>query len=154
MAEFKLTDNPQELSEGQKEKRLAVPSTQDNRSAGTITTSVPEVPTDDNHLFQVVECMPEFPGGMKGCMDFIQKEMRYPEEAKNAGIQGRVHLQFIIEKDGTPAQPRIVRSVHPLLDKEALRIIRQMPKWTPGKQDGRPQRVLYPISIQFRLPKP
>lgn len=151
MAEFKLTDNPQELAEGQKEKRLAVPSTQDNRSAGTITTSVPEVPTDDNHLFQVVECMPEFPGGMKGCMDFIQKEMRYPEEAK---IQGRVHLQFIIEKDGTPAQPRIVRSVHPLLDKEALRIIRQMPKWTPGKQDGRPQRVLYPISIQFRLPKP
>ena len=61
MAEFKLTDNPQELAEGQKEKRLAVPSTQDNRSAGTITTSVPEVPTDDNHLFQVVECMPEFP---------------------------------------------------------------------------------------------
>ena len=153
MAEFKLTDNPQELAEGQKEKRLAVPSTQDNRSAGTITTSVPEVPTDDNHLFQVVECMPEFPGGMKGCMDFIQKEMRYPEEAKNAGIQGRVHLQFIIEKDGTPAQPRIVRSVHPLLDKEALRIIRQMPKWTPGKQDGRPQRVLYTIPIQFRLPK-
>ena len=153
MAEFKLTDNPQELAEGQKEKRLAVPSTQDNRSAGTITTSVPEVPTDDNHLFQVVECMPEFPGGMKGCMDFIQKEMRYPEEAKNAGIQGRVHLQFIIEKDGTPAQPRIVRSVHPLLDKEALRIIRQMPKWTPRKQDGRPQRVLYTIPIQFRLPK-
>ena len=87
-----------------------------------ITTSVPEVPTDDNHLFQVVECMPEFPGGMKRCMDFIQKEMRYPEEAKNAGIQGRVILQFIIEKDGTPAQPRIVRSVHPLLDKEALQM--------------------------------
>ncbi len=154
MAEFRLTDNPKELAEGQKEKRPAVPSTQDNRSAGTITTSVPKVPTDDNHLFQVVECMPEFPGGMKRSMDFIQKEMRYPEEAKNAGIQGLVILQFIIEKDGTPAQPRIVRSVHPLLDKEALRIIRQMPKWTPGKQDGRPQRVLYPIPIQFRLPKP
>lgn len=76
------------------------------------------------------------------------------EEAKNAGIQGRVILQFIIEKDGTPAQPRIVRSVHPLLDKEALRIIRQMPKWTPGKQDGKPQRVLYTIPISFRLPKP
>ena len=153
MAEFKLTDNPKELAEGQKEKRPAIPSTQDNRPAGTITTSVPEVPTDDNHLFQVVECMPEFPGGMKEGMDFIQKEMRYPEEAKNAGIQGRVHLQFIIEKDGTPTQPRIVRSVHPLLDKEALRIIRQMPKWTPGKQDGKPQRVLYTIPIQFRLPK-
>lgn len=147
MAEFRLTDNPKELAEGQKDKRPAVPSTQDNRPAGSITTSVPEVPTDDNHLFQVVECMPEFPGGMKRCMDFIQKEMRYPEEAKNAGIQGRVILQFIIEKDGTPAQPRIVRSVHPLLDKEALRIIRQMPKWTPGKQDGKPQRVLYTIPI-------
>ena len=154
MAEFRLTDNPKELAEGQKDKRPAVPSTQDNRPAGSITTSVPEVPTDDNHLFQVVECMPEFPGGMKRCMDFIQKEMRYPEEAKNAGIQGRVILQFIIEKDGTPAQPRIVRSVHPLLDKEALRIIRQMPKWTPGKQDGKPQRVLYTIPISFRLPKP
>lgn len=154
MAEFRLTDNPKELAEGQKDKRPAVPSTQDNRPAGSITTSVPEVPTDDNHLFQVVECMPEFPGGMKRCMDFIQKEMRYPEEAKNAGIQGQVILQFIIEKDGTPAQPRIVRSVHPLLDKEALRIIRQMPKWTPGKQDGKPQRVLYTIPISFRLPKP
>lgn len=154
MAEFRLTDNPKELAEGQKDKRPAVPSTQDNRPAGSITTSVPEVPTDDNHLFQVVECMPEFPGGMKRCMDFIQKEMRYPEEAKNAGIQGRIILQFIIEKDGTPAQPRIVRSVHPLLDKEALRIIRQMPKWTPGKQDGKPQRVLYTIPISFRLPKP
>lgn len=138
MAEFRLTDNPQELAEGQKEKRPAVPSTQDNRPAGTITTSVPEVPTEDNSLFKIVECMPEFPGGMKGCLDFIQTEMCYPEEAKKAGIQGRVILQFIIEKDGTPTQPRIVRSVHPLLDKEALRIIRQMPKWIPGKQDGKP----------------
>ena len=65
MAEFKLTDNPKELAEGQKEKRPAVPSTQDNRPVGAITTSVPEVPTDDNHLFLVVECMPEFPGGCK-----------------------------------------------------------------------------------------
>ena len=154
MAEFRLTDNPQELAEGQKEKRSAIPSTQDNRPVGTITTSVPEVPTEDNSLFKIVECMPEFPGGMKGCLDFIQTEMCYPEEAKKAGIQGRVILQFIIEKDGTHAQPRIVRSVHPLLDKEALRIIRQMPKWTPGKQDGKPQRVLYTIPISFRLPKP
>ena len=154
MAEFRLTDNPQELAEGQKEKRSAIPSTQDNRPVGTITTSVPEVPTEDNSLFKIVECMPEFPGGMKGCLDFIQTEMCYPEEAKKAGIQGRVILQFIIEKDGTPAQPRIARSVHPLLDKEALRIIRQMPKWTPGKQDGKPQRVLYTIPISFRLPKP
>lgn len=154
MAEFRLTDNPQELAEGQKEKRSAIPSTQDNRPVGTITTSVPEVPTEDNSLFKIVECMPEFPGGMKGCLDFIQTEMCYSEEAKKAGIQGRVILQFIIEKDGTPAQPRIVRSVHPLLDKEALRIIRQMPKWTPGKQDGKPQRVLYTIPISFRLPKP
>lgn len=154
MAEFRLTDNPQELAEGQKEKRSAIPSTQDNRPVGTITTSVPEVPTEDNSLFKIVECMPEFPGGMKGCLDFIQTEMCYPEEAKKAGIQGRVILQFIIEKDGTPAQPRIVRSVHPLLDKEALRIIRQMPKWTPGKQDGKPQQVLYTIPISFRLPKP
>ncbi|MFR5959494.1 MAG: TonB family protein [Bacteroides stercoris] len=149
MAEFRLTDNPQELAEGQKEKRPAVPSTQDNRPAGTITTSVPEVPTEDNSLFKIVECMPEFPGGMKGCLDFIQTEMCYPEEAKKAGIQGRVILQFIIEKDGTPTQPRIVRSVHPLLDKEALRIIRQMPKWIPGKQDGKPQRVLYTIRFRF-----
>ena len=153
MAEFRLTDNPQELAEGQKEKRPAVPSTQDNRPAGTITTSVPEVPTEDNSLFKIVECMPEFPGGMKGCLDFIQTEMCYPEEAKKAGIQGRVILQFIIEKDGTPTQPRIVRSVHPLLDKEALRIIRQMPKWIPGKQDGKPQRVLYTIPVPFQLPK-
>lgn len=153
MAEFRLTDNPQELAEGQKEKRPAVPSTQDNRPVGTITTSVPEVPTEDNSLFKIVECMPEFPGGMKGCLDFIQTEMCYPEEAKKAGIQGRVILQFIIEKDGTPTQPRIVRSVHPLLDKEALRIIQQMPKWIPGKQDGKPQRVLYTIPVPFQLPK-
>lgn len=154
MAEFRLTDNPQELVEGQKAKTPAIPTTQDNRPAGTIATSVPEIPTEDNSLFQVVECMPEFPGGMKGCMDFIQTEMHYPEEAKKAGIQGRVILQFIVEKDGTPVQPRIIRNIHPLLDKEALRIIRKMPKWTPGKQDGKPQRVLYTIPITFQLTKP
>ena len=80
--------------------------------------------------------------------------MHYPEEAKKAGIQGRVILQLIVEKDGTPVQPRIIRNIHPLLDKEALRIIRKMPKWTPGKQDGKPQRVLYTIPITFQLTKP
>lgn len=86
----------------------------------------------------------------EGCRDFIQAEMCYPEEAKKAGIQGRVTLQFTSRKTARPPQPRIVRSVHPLLDKEALRIIRQMPKWTPGKQEF----SWCPIPFNsFQLPK-
>ena len=99
MAEFRLTDNPKELAEGQKEKRSAVPSTQDNRPAGAITTSVPEVPTEDNSLFKIVECMPEFPGGMKGCRDFIQAEMCYPEEAKKAAVEQLAKLENNADKE-------------------------------------------------------
>lgn len=149
MAEFRLTDNEQELLKGCQQKAAHMPLSQDSRPL--LPSGVPESPAEDNRLYQVVDKMPEFPGGMKRCMEYIQAEMRYPQAAKTAGVQGRVVVQFIIEKDGTPTQARVVRHIHPELDAEALRIVRGMPKWKPGRQDGTPKRVLYTLPIHFRI---
>lgn len=149
MAEFRLTDNEQELQQRKQQKTTYVPLTQDTRPL--LPSGVPETPTEDNRLWQVVEEMPEFPGGMKKCMEYIQSEIHYPKAAKEAGVQGRVIVQVIIEKDGTPTLARVVRHIHPELDAEAIRIIRNMPKWKPGRQNGVPKRVLYTLPIAFRI---
>lgn len=149
MAEFRLTDNEQELHKGQQQKATHVPQTQDTRPL--LSSDIPEVPTEDNSLYQVVDEMPEFPGGMKKCMEYIQAEIRYPKTLKEAGIQGRVVVQVVIEKDGTLTQARVVRHIHPELDEEALRIVRGMPKWNPGRQDGTLRRVLYALPIAFQI---
>lgn len=149
MAEFRLTDSEQELLKGCQQKATHMPLTQDSRPL--LPSGVPEPPTEDNRLYQVVDKMPEFPGGMKRCMEYIQAEMCYPQAAKTAGVQGRVVVQFIIEKDGTLTQTKVVRHIHPELDAEALRIVRSMPKWKPGRQDGTLKRVLYTLPISFRI---
>ena len=103
--------------------------------------------------FQVVEEMPEFPGGMQACMVFLAKNIKYPVSAQEAKIEGRVIVQFIVKKDGTIADPIVMRGVSPELDAEALRVVSLMPNWKPGRQRGKAVNVKYTIPIMFRLQK-
>lgn len=105
----------------------------------------------EEEIFQVVEEMPSFPGGMGELMKFLGNNIKYPAVAQENGIQGRVIIQFVIEKDGSVANPVVVKGVDPALDKEALRVVKSMPKWTPGKQRGKAVRVKYTVPVTFRL---
>ncbi|MDE5759741.1 MAG: TonB family protein [Bacteroides sp.] len=110
--------------------------------------------TLDTPAFEVVENMPEFPdGGMAGLMQYLAENIRYPKKAQQEGTQGRVTVQFIVEKDGSISHTSILRSVHPELDAEAMRVINTMPKWKPGTQRGEVVRVKYTIPVMFRLPE-
>jgi TonB family protein len=111
--------------------------------------TIPSV--DDDEVFQVVEEMPQYPGGVEALMDNLKKNLRYPKEAQDARKEGRVIAQFVVEKDGSITGVEVVRSVDPLLDAEAVRVIREMPKWTPGKQKGEPVRVKFTIPVSFKL---
>lgn len=104
-----------------------------------------------NKIYDAVEKMPEFPGGKEALKSYVASSIKYPAEAEKAGIQGRVHTAFIVEKDGCVTGARAMTSVDPQLDAEAIRIIRNMPKWTPGMQDGKPVRVKYLVPVTFRL---
>lgn len=99
----------------------------------------------------VVEHLPQFPGGDMALMDFLANNVKYPEEAMKKGLQGRVVVNFIVEKDGSLTNVNVARAVDPLLDAEALRVVKAMPKWTPGKQNGKPVRVKFNIPVSFRL---
>ena len=102
-------------------------------------------------VFDVVEQMPEFPGGMEALMQFMSKNMKYPDEATKAGQEGRVIVSFVVEEDGRVTNAKVVKSVAPLLDAEALRVIGLMPRWEPGRQNGEAVRVKYTIPVTFRL---
>ena len=106
---------------------------------------------DEVPVFQVVEEMPEFPGGMGECLKFLGKNLRYPVEAQKAGIQGKVIVEFVVEKDGSISNPKVVRSVDAGLDGEAIRVISIMPKWKPGMQKGQPVKVKYTVPVSFKL---
>ena len=107
---------------------------------------------NDNPLnFQVVERLPEFPGGMVELMKWLTRTLKYPEFARQHKQQGRVMVSFIINKDGTIANPKIVQSVSAELDREALRVVRAMPAWKPGEDRGKPCRTLFCLPIVFKL---
>ena len=112
---------------------------------------VEEEEVDEQQIFQVVEENPEFPGGMKECMKFLNNNIKYPQISQENGVQGRVIVQFVVNSDGTIVDPVVVRGVDPYLDKEALRVIKLMPKWKPGKQRGKAVRVRYTQPVLFRL---
>jgi len=112
---------------------------------------VEEAEPQEEEIFQVVEHMPEFPGGMGALMKFLGKNIKYPTIAQENGTQGRVIVQFVVNKDGSIVDPVVVRSVDPYLDKEALRVIKSMPKWKPGQQLGKKVRVKYTVPVTFRL---
>jgi TonB family protein len=102
-------------------------------------------------VFDVVENMPEYPGGAPEMMKFLATNVKYPDEAFSKGIEGRVILTFIVEKDGSISNVKVVKSVNETLDAEAVRVVEMMPKWKPGKQNGRDVRVKYTIPVAFRL---
>ena len=102
-------------------------------------------------IFDVVDEMPQFPGGHNALLEFLTKNIKYPKSAEKEGIQGRVIVTFVVDKDGTINNQKVVKSVHPALDAEALRIVGSMPKWVPGKQNGQPVAVKYTIPISFRI---
>ncbi len=117
----------------------------------TQSTATKEDVSADNTVRDVVEQMPSFPGGMEAMMSYVSRSIKYPTVAEENGIQGLVTVSFVVEKDGSISGAKVIRSVDPSLDKEALRIIRSMPRWTPGKQDGKPVRVKYTVPVSFRL---
>ena len=113
---------------------------------------VAKKPQDETEKpFDVVEEKPEFPGGMSELMKFLQENVKYPEEAMKNGIQGRVVVQFIVEKDGSISGAEVIKKVNEHLDAEALRVVNAMPNWTPGKQKGKVVRVKFTLPVTFRL---
>ena len=110
--------------------------------------------TEEEVIFQVVEQMPEFPGGMSEAVMFLAKNIKYPVAAQQAKIEGRVIVQFVVGKDGSISDVHTVRSVSPELDAEAIRVVSMMPKWNPGKQRGKAVPVSYTMPIMFRLQSP
>jgi protein TonB len=112
----------------------------------------PEPPKEEEtKVFDVVEQMPSFPGGPSALFEYLSKNIKYPVVAEENGIQGRVIVTFVVEKDGSITDVRVVKSVDPSLDKEAQRVVKSMPRWIPGKQNGSAVRVKYTVPVTFRL---
>ena len=138
----------------------AIKSTEESVQISTVsqdTVKVNYVPTEVSRklqgtaVFEVVEEMPEFPGGVDAMMEYLQKELRYPESTKEKGIQGRVTVQFIIDKEGNVTNSKVTRSVDKDMDTEAIRLVKAMPKWKPGMQKGKAVAVKYTVPVVFRL---
>ncbi|WP_297272859.1 energy transducer TonB [uncultured Bacteroides sp.] len=133
-----------------------IASTEETGEAMEIKYVAPTVEEEEDPeeqtIFEVVEQMPEYPnGGMAGLMQFLSKNIKYPTIAQENGTQGRVTVQFVVNKDGSIVDAKVLRGVDPYLDKEALRVINSMPKWKPGMQRGKPVRVKYTVPVMFRL---
>ena len=125
-----------------------------NQAEGTFTPNEAVgtfAPSEGEAAFDVVEEMPEFPGGPQAMMDYLMKNVCYPKTAFDANIQGRVIAQFVVDKEGTIRGAHVVKSVDPALDAEAIRVINSMPKWTPGRQNGKVVNVKYTIPVNFQL---
>lgn len=148
MTEFRLTDNEQEVKQAVKMK---IPKEPEGHGA-RYTPVQEEKQTEDNHIYEVVEEMPQFPGGLPAAIEYIRTNIRYPETALQDSVQGRVIVQIVILEDGTLTQARVVRSVDPRLDKEAMRVVQSMPPWLPGKQRGKVVKVKYTLPVTFKLP--
>lgn len=110
-----------------------------------------DVPDTDSSVFMVVENPPSFPGGDNARMDFLVKNLVYPKHAREAGIEGTVFVTFVIEKDGIVSNIEIIRGIGGGCDEEAVRVMKLMPKWTPGKQNGKEVRVQYNMPLKFKL---
>ncbi len=155
-------DKPQKQVPVKKGKANATIRTGNNQTIQVVATDIQKTEKqevkeeasakpNDERAFDVVEEMPQFPGGMQALMEFLSKNIRYPKEAFEANKQGRVIANFVIEKDGSISEAKVVKSVDPALDEEAVRVINAMPNWMPGRQSGKAVRVKYTVPINFRL---
>ena len=109
------------------------------------------VKEEETKVFDVVEQMPSFPGGPSALMQYLSSNIKYPVVAEENGVQGRLVCTFVVERDGSITDVRVIKSVDPSLDKEAVRVVKGMPKWIPGKQNGSAVRVKYTVPVTFRL---
>ncbi len=112
---------------------------------------VEEEEVDEEQIFQIVEEQAQYPGGMAECMKFLNKNIKYPTISQENGVQGRVIVQFVVNRDGSIVDAKVMRGVDPYLDKEALRVVGLMPKWSPGKQRGKAVRSQFILPVMFRL---
>ena len=110
-----------------------------------------KVSSQETEVFTLVETMPEFPGGNEALKEFISENIIYPAEAKAEGIQGKVFVAFTINHEGKVKDAEVVKGVHKLLDAEALRVVKEMPEWQPGEEDGKPVNVRYTLPVIFKL---
>ena len=127
-------------------------------SADESTGMIPYIPNEDDEQdvdedvpYEYVDQMPEFPGGIKALLKYLASNIHYPEYAKEAGIQGKVYLNFVVEKDGSITHVKVLRSIGGGCDEEAVRVVENMPGWKPGLQHGKPVRVSFNLPIKFTL---
>jgi protein TonB len=137
--------------------KIDLSSLEDDQSKAQVQTYTPPPPPKPveeeatEEIFVVVEKQPEFPGGTTALMKFLGDNIKYPVIAQENGIQGRVITNFVVERDGSISDVQVVRGQDPSLDKEAVRVIKTMPKWAPGQQRGKPVRVRFTLPVVFRL---
>ncbi|MBF6628020.1 MAG: energy transducer TonB [Proteiniphilum sp.] len=145
-----------EVVEEKVETKLEI-QVEDDQSQRQMQAYVPPPPPKPKQeevteeIFVVVENQPEFPGGNTAMMKFLSDNIKYPVIAQENGIQGRVICNFVVERDGSITDVQVVRGVDPSLDREAVRVIQQMPRWKPGKQRGQAVRVRFTLPVVFRL---
>jgi protein TonB len=117
----------------------------------TVNAQKTVVAEKNQQVFDIVEQMPEYPGGLPALLDYLNQNVKYPEDAEKQKIEGRVLAVFVVETDGSISNVEVVKPVFPSLDAEAVRVLAAMPKWTPGKQSGKLVRVKYTVPINFQL---
>ena len=147
LSNVKISDNPDikvEYIDVDKERVNAIWSSD--------FVEVPDDPSiSPDSIYYITEVSPEFPGGSQALQDYLKENVNYPAQCREAKIQGRVLINFLVEKDGSIKNASVLKSAHPLLDAEALRVISEMPNWKPGMEHGTPVRVLYTVPVNFRL---
>lgn len=134
-----------------KADQIIVLTESDTKKYVKVVASAPQTVVSDDQTFSVVEQMPEYPGGMRAGLEFMARNLRYPTKAREAGKQGRVIVQFVVRKDGSLSDFKVLCPVDPWLDAEAIRVISTMPKWKPGMQDGKPVSVKFTLPVTFML---
>lgn len=115
------------------------------------TDKIQQDTVKEEMIYDMPEIMPEFPGGADALDEFLKNNIKYPQAAKEKGIQGKVYVQFVVEKDGSVTNVNVRRSAHPLLDAEAVRAVKLMPNWKPGTMRGKKVRVRYTLPVSFML---
>lgn len=149
-----IDDEEMESSEST-ESAISAPSAAPSNAEYAVAAPplyVAEPESDEQDIFEVVENMPEFPGGEAALLSYLAKNIKYPTSAQERELQGRINVQFVVNKDGTVGEPRVLgRSFDSACEKEAIRVIMAMPKWKPGRQGNKPVRVYYTVPVSFRL---
>jgi protein TonB len=146
-AQVKVGQKTIEVKSEQKAEQSKKPTVDVKTPNGVVSKNVPE----PDKVFDVVEQMPLFSGGQVELMKYLSANVKYPVEASKKGIQGRVIVQFVVEKDGTISNVKVVNNADEQLKEEAIRVVKTMPKWVPGKQNGKEVRVKYTLPVTFRL---